>query len=266
MGSRGTGNILPVTCDYLTATYETLKGLKMPNPKKDGRMPVLLDAIKRIKDEFGDTVYVTGRTAAPFSSTTLFYGMTETLMMLFDEPKLVKDTVKFFTELQIMWGIAQIEAGADAIWFGDCNASGHLISVDQYMEYAFEGVKKCVQAYDSAGGWSFYHASEHKPEHMKAQAATGISAISVGPGVDMAIAKKAVGHKCCILGNVDPINALLQGTKEKVIEDTKRIINIGKQGGGYIFNSGEMIPRDIPEENMIAMIQTARGNSKYFKS
>ena len=263
VGSRGSGNILPATCNYLPATYETLKGLKMPNPQKDGRMPVLLDAIKRIKDEFGDTVCVTGRTAAPFSSATLLYGMTETLMMLFDEPELVKETVKFFTEFQIIWGTAQIEAGADAIWFGDCNASGHLISVDQYMEYAFEGVKECVQAYDSAGGWSFYHASEHKPEHMKVQAATGVSAISVGPGVDIAIAKKSVGDRCCILGNVDPIIALLQGTKERVIEDTKRIINIGKQGGGYIFNSGEMIPRDTPEENMIAMIQTARENSTY---
>ena len=263
VGTKGEGNILPATCNYLPATYETLKGLKMPNPKKDGRMPVLLDAIKRIKDEFGDTVCVTGRTAAPFSSVTLLYGMTETLMMLYDEPKLVKKTVEFFTELQSMWGVAQIEAGADALWFGDCNASGHLISVDQYMEHAFEGVKNCVKAYDAAGGWSFYHASEHKLEHMKAQIATGISALSVGPGVDMAVVKEAVGGKCCILGNVDPINALLQGTKERVVEDSKRIMNIGKQGGGYIFNSGEMVPRDIPEENMIAMIKTAREYGKY---
>lgn len=263
VGVKGEGNILPATCNYLPATYETLKSLKMPNPKKDGRMPVLLDAIKRIKDEFGDTVCVTGRTAAPFSSTTLLYGMTETLMMLFDEPQFVKDTVKFFTELQIMWGCAQIEAGADAIWFGDCNASGHLISVNQYMEFAFEGVKKCAKAYEQAGGFSFYHASEHKPEQMRVQAATGVSAVSVGPGVDMAIAKAAVGERCCILGNVDPINTLLQGTKEDVIRESKRIMELGKQNGGYIFNSGEMVPRDIPEEHMIAMIQTAKANSRY---
>ena len=263
VGVRGEGNILPATSDYLPASYETLKSLKMPNPKTAGRMPVLLDAIKRIKDELGDTVCVTGRTAAPFSSTTLLYGMTETLMMLYDDPQLVKDTVNFFTELQTMWGIAQIEAGADALWFGDCNASGHLISVDQYMEFAFDATKNCAKAYSDAGGWSFYHASEHKIEQIKAQVNTGISVISVGPGVDMDLVKQAVGNKCCILGNVDPINALLQGSKERVIEDTKRIMNIGKEGGGYIFNSGEMIPRDTPEENMRAMIQTARQYSKY---
>ena len=262
VGVKYEGNILPATSEYLSASYETLKNLKMPNPKRDGRMPVLLDAIKRIKDEFGDTVCVTGRTAAPFSSTTLLYGMTETLMLMFDEPELVRDTVKFFTELQSMWGCAQIEAGADAIWFGDCNASGHLISVDQYMEFAFDSVKDCVKEYDRAGGFSFYHASEHSPEHMKAQVATGISAISVGPGVDMSVAKQTVGDKCCIMGNVDPINTLLYGTPEQVSAESKRIMGLGKQNWGYLFNSGEMIPRDVPEENMIAMIQTAKKNCK----
>ena len=87
---------------------------------------------------------------------------------------------------------------------------------------------------------------------------TGVSAISLAPGVDMSVAKKAVGDKTCILGNVDPINTLLYGTPEEVKEESERVMKLGKQGGGYIFNSGEMIPRDIPEENMIAMISTAR--------
>lgn len=258
VGSRGDGNILPATCNYLPTTYETLNHLKMPNPKKDGRMPVLLDAIKRIKDELGDTVCVTGRTAAPFSSATLLYGMTETLMLLFDNPQLVKDTVKFFVELQTMWGCAQIEAGANAIWFGDCNASGHLISVGDYIEYAFDGVKQCVQAYDRTGGFSFYHASEHSIEHMKAQAATGISALSVGPGADLARVKREVGDKVCILGNIDPINVLLNGSPEDVRSETIRVMETGKAGGGYIFNSGEMVPRDVPEQNMKAMIAAAK--------
>ncbi|MEA4889141.1 MAG: uroporphyrinogen decarboxylase family protein [Clostridiaceae bacterium] len=263
VGVRGAGNILPATCRYLPATYETLKSLKMPDPKKDGRMPVLLDAIKRIKDELGDTVCVTGRTAAPFSSVTLLYGMAETMMLMYDQPELVMDTVKFFIDLQSMWGCAQIEAGADALWVGDCNASGHLISVDQYKEFAYEGVKKCVQAYNSAGGFSFYHASEHRTEHMKVQADTGISAISVGPGVDIETVKKAVGDKVCIMGNVDPIRVLLQSGPEVVYEESRRIMEIGKQNGGYIFSSGEMIPRDVPEENMMSFIKAGKKYGKY---
>lgn len=263
VGTKGGGDILPATCDYLPASYDTLKHLKMPDPKKDGRMPVLLDAIKRVKDEFGDTVCVTGRTAAPFSSATLLYGMAETLVLLFDQPELVRDTVKYFIELQTMWGCAQIEAGADAIWFGDCNASGHLISVKNYMEFASDAVRQCVDAYRAAGGFTFYHASEHSIPHMLAQAATGISALSVGPGADLAAVKREVGTKVCILGNVDPINTLLYGTPEDVRRESIRVIETGKQGGGYIFSSGEMVPRDVPEENMRAMIAVGREYGRY---
>lgn len=262
VGVKGEGNILPATCGYLPATYETLNSLKMPDPKKDGRMPVMLDAIKRIKDEFGDTVCVTGRTAAPFSSVTLLYGMMDTMLLMYDDPQLVKDTVKFFIDLQTMWGCAQLEAGADALWFGDCNASGHLISVEDYMEFAFEGVKKCVEAYDSMNGFSFYHASEHDIEHMKVQAATGISALSVGPGADLEAVMKSVGNKVCILGNVDPIKVLLQSDAATVYEESRKVMETGKQNGGYIFNSGEMIPRDVPEENMRAMVKAGRDFGK----
>lgn len=258
VGVKGEGDILPATCDYLPATQSTLRGLKMPNPKTDGRMPVLLEAIKRIKDELGDTVCVTGRVAAPFSSTTLLYGMTESMLMLYDDPDLIKETIKFFTELQINFAMEQLKAGADALWVGDCNASGHLISVDQYKEFAAESAGQLATAIRENGGFSYYHASEHSIPHLVAQAEIGMSAVSVGPGLDLAVAKENAGSKVCLLGNVDPINFLLQSDAESVYNETKRVGANGIKGGGYLFNSGEMIPRDVPEENMKAMIRAAR--------
>jgi len=258
VGVKGEGNILPATCDYLPATSETLRSLKIPNPKLDGRMPVLLEAIKRIKDELGDTVCVTGRTAAPFSSVTLLFGMSETFMLLYDNPELVREALKFFTELQIKWGQAQLDAGADAIWFGDCNASGHLISTDIYLEYARDAVAEVAQAYKEAGGLTFYHASDHSIPHLKLQAETGISALSMGPGVELEQVKKELGDKICLMGNIDPILYLLEKDKESVYNEAVRIAKIGKENGGYIFNSGEMIPRDTPAENIKSMIKGAR--------
>lgn len=263
VGTKGGGDILPATCGYLPAARSTLERLKMPDPHRDGRMPVLLEAIARVKDALGDTVCVTGRTAAPFSSVTLLYGMMETFVLLRDDPALVRDTVRFFTELQTMWGLAQLEAGADALWFGDCNASGHLISVEDYMEFAFESVKRCAQEYGRAGGFTFYHASEHKIGHMLAQAATGISALSVGPGADMAEVKREVGGKVCLMGNVDPIGVLLNGSPEDVRRESARVMAAGKPGGGYIFSSGEMVPRGVPEENMREMISAGREYGRY---
>lgn len=258
VGVQGEGNVLPATSGYLPASRDTLRGLRVPDPHRDGRMPVLLEAICRLKDTFGDTVCVTGRTAAPFSSVTLLYGMTQTSLAMYDDPQLVLDTAAFFVELQSVWGCAQIEAGADAIWLGDCNASGHLISLRDYHRFAADGVYKCAQTYDHAGGITIYHASEHKLDHIRVQADTGISALSVGPGVDMAEAVKAVGDRICLVGNLDPIAVIQNGTPAQVRAETRRVIKAGKQGRGYMFNSGEMIPRMTPEENIRVMVETAR--------
>ena len=73
---------------------------------------------------------------------------------------------------------------------------------------------------------------------------------------------KSVGNKVCILGNVDPIKVLLQSDAETVYEESRKVMETGKQNGGYIFNSGEMIPRDVPEENMRAMVKAGRDFGK----
>lgn len=261
VGVRGEGNILRATCGYLPATRETFNSLKMPDPKRDGRMPALIEALRRVKNEFGDELLVCGRTEAPFSSVALLYGIEETMMLPMIDPELLVDTLKFFVELQTEFGLAQREAGADAVWFGDCNASGHLMSERYFEDYALPYVTACVKEYDKAGLWSIYHASEEKEGHLKLQASSGVSVLSVGPGLDMARAKEIVGDKVCLIGNLDPVNILMNGTADHVSSEAKRIMNAGKGGGGYIFNTGEMVPKDTPVENMEAMLRVARENA-----
>jgi uroporphyrinogen-III decarboxylase len=45
-----------------------------------------------------------------------------------------------------------------------------------------------------------------------------------------------------------------------VAAEAERIMAVGKRGGGYIFNTGEMVPRDTPEENLRAMLDGARAH------
>jgi uroporphyrinogen decarboxylase len=69
-----------------------------------------------------------------------------------------------------------------------------------------------------------------------------------------AVLRAACG-KMCIMGNVDPIEVLLRGAVEDVVREVERIMAIGRQGTGFMLDSGEMIPRDVPEENMHAMMR-----------
>ncbi len=254
---KGEGDILPATCGYLPPVRASLNSLRLPNPQKDGRMPILLEAIKRVKDELGDEVIVCGRTEAPFSSACLLYGIEETMLMMLTDPELLMDTMNFMAELQSDYGVAQKLAGADAVWFGDCNASSHLMGPRHYTEFAAPYAHKVADVYKQAGLHSIYHASEENLEHLKIQASIGFSALSIGPGLDIAIAKAAVGDNICLFGNIDPVNILMRGTVEQTELEAARIINAGRVGGGYIFNTGEMVPRDTPIENMEAMLRSA---------
>lgn len=257
VGISGGGNVVPCTSGYLPATEATLRSLRIPDPQKTARMPLLLEAISEVRAEFGDTICVTGRSAAPWSSMTLTYGMEEGLVLPYTNPQLLTDTLEFFAELQIAWGLAQIKAGAHALWYGDCNASSHLISKDHLLQYALEPARNVAKAYRDAGAIVFFHASEENEDYLRLSKEIGATALSIGPGVDIADARRALGEDICILGNLEPVEILMKGSAGQVAAETERIVRaVG--GPGYMFNTGECVPRETPVENVEAMIRTAR--------
>jgi len=258
IGVKGEGDILPATCDYLPTTAASLDALRERGYQVEGRMRVLLDAITAVKDRFGDTVCVTGRTAAPFSSVTLAFGMSETMMLLYDGPEFIHEAARFFEDYQTRFGLDQIQAGADAIWFGDCNGSGHLISPDNYRQFAMEPARRVSDAYKEAGGVVIYHASEELPAMVDIQAGLGFSVLSIGPGLDVEAARKTIGDRVCLSGNVDPLGILARGTPDDVRAEVQRIVNNVSRHGGHLMNSGEMVPRETPEENVHAFVEAAR--------
>ena len=261
VGTKGEGNILRATKEYLPPTQETLRDLKIPDPRNDGRMPEKLRALKKIREHFGDSVCIVGGLAAPFSSAGLLYGLTESMTLMYTDPDLLRDTMDFFVELQKIWGKAQFEAGAHAVWLGDCSAMSNLISADQYKEFAFEPCKKVVDEFNRVGGLTFLHNSEESVAHIELATELGVSAINVGPGIDIGKAKETVRGKTCLMGNLEPIDLLMNSSAETVRKEAERIMNTAKVGGGYMFNTGEMNPRDVPVTNMEAMIKTARENA-----
>lgn len=254
IGCVGEGNILRATRDYLPATRETLRSLRIPDFTRDGRMPIKLEALRRLRAEFGDTVCIVGSNAAPYSSAGLLYGLEKPMLLMYEDPDLLRETMDFFVELQSRWGVAQIEAGADAIWLGDCNAFSGLLSPAHYQGFAAEPCRKVIQACQKAGGMVFLHNSEISIPHIELEFELRPDVVSVGPGADMAAVLRAARGKMCIMGNVDPIEVLLRGTPDQVEREVERLMALGRQGTGFMLDSGEMIPRDVPVENIRAMV------------
>lgn len=261
---KGEGNILRATCGYLPVSWETLKNLPTMDPRKDGRMPEKLKAIRKLKDYFKDTVLVTGSCAAPFSAVGLTFSIQESMMLMFTDPEFLFAAMDYWKDFYKRYIKAQQEAGADAIWLGDCNAFSSMVSVPQYNEYILPITKELVTYCEKELDIMIWmHNSETQLEHVLSHLPLGVSFESIGPDGDIREIREATRGRQPISANLDPIKVLWQGNPESIADEVKRIMGICKEGGGFIFNSGEMNPREIPEENMSAFMESSQKLAEY---
>jgi uroporphyrinogen-III decarboxylase len=220
-------------------------------------MPEKLRAIRLLRERYGDRVLIEGSCAAPYSSVGLLFGLEETMMLMATDPGLLADACDFFVELQSRYIAAQIKAGAHAIWLGDCNAFSGMISLEQYRRFAAPACRRLIRNAHEHGAIVHLHNSEISVPHLLAEAELAPDIINCGPGADMAEARKALAGRVCVSGNLDPIDVLLRATPQQVAAETDRLVRTCR-GTGYLFCTGEMNPRDVPPENMRAMVAAVR--------
>lgn len=58
---------------------------------------------------------------------------------------------------------------------------------------------------------------------------------------------------------------LISGSKEEVIAQTIECLEIASPGGRYILGSDHSLHDDIPNENVFAMLETAKKYGEYHK-
>ncbi len=246
-----------MAAEYLPLTRETLRNFRLPDARREMRLPIHLEMIRRLKAALGDSVCIAGRVAAPFSAPALVYGVDKWLVAMLDEPDLVRDNIAFFVEHQIAFGREQIEAGADLLWLGDCVAGSYFIGPDHYAEFAFEPAARVIEAMNGAGGLIIYHSAERSLPHLKHQAQLPRCAVNVGEGPSIAAIRPSLGVRKCLTGNFDP-KFLRDAAPAQVAAAAEEMIRENLAGGDYLFNTGEGIMSTTPPENVEAMMRTAR--------
>ena len=155
---------------YLPATRQTVREMVFPDLHRDGRMPIHLETLHRVKDELGDSTCVAGRVAAPFSAVGLLFGVESLMLAPYDDPNFLEEAIAKALEFTVLWGKAQRDAGADVLWVGDCLAASVFISPEFYARYAAPAAKKAIRALKETDLFLIYHASEYSPAHIKLEA------------------------------------------------------------------------------------------------
>ena len=101
-------------------------------------------AIEILKAEFGDEVAIIGKTMGPWTLAYHVFGVENFLLMTVDDPDLVKRCLDKIKELSVIFGQAQIDAGADVLTFPD-HATGDLVSGEYYRTFLLELHKEMAE-------------------------------------------------------------------------------------------------------------------------
>jgi uroporphyrinogen decarboxylase len=221
--------------------------LQVPDPTRDGRMPLMLEAIRLVRKAVGDQV----------QAWLCEVGFAEAGMPEANQAAL-HHALDLATEALIRFGKACWDAGADIIHCGDSLASCDVISPASYRRYAFPYQQRVFAAWKEHGiDGSLLHICGDSSKVLEAYADTGADLIEIDNKVDLALAKERIGGRVTLMGNVHTVEHLLKGTVQCVRDASQKCIDKAGSGGGFILGSGCIVPRRTPVKNVVEMVRVA---------
>jgi uroporphyrinogen decarboxylase len=231
-------------------------GLREFDPERETKF--VGDAIRAICKAVGPTVPVIGFAAAPWTlACYMIEGRTRgdisrARRMLREEPKVVRELLEKIARATVGYLKAQIAAGAAVVQLFDTWA-GEL-STEEYDAFELPATQMVLQelAGESAPKILFAKGSAR---HLESMANSGANVLSVDWHTDLAEARKKLGTRVALQGNVDP--SILLGPAEEIRRAARAAIE--KTGGaGHILNLGHGILPTTPVESARAFVQAGK--------
>jgi uroporphyrinogen decarboxylase len=164
--------------------------------------------------------------------------------------------------------IMRMEAKPDFLCVG---GSGTLVwqTPEIFREIALPAVKRAIELATEAGLPTHVHSCGPERELVKIMAEetdlTVIDPLEPPPmgDCDLAELKRLYGHRIVLKGNLHTTEVMLRGTPETVAGASRRAIDDAAEGGRFILSTGDQCGRDTPDENLRAMVETARTYGRY---
>lgn len=260
---------LAMGCDI---TMDEGKGPVAPNPIRDKKaidqldmngalekLEYVMQAIRLTKKELNQKIPLIGFSGSPWTvATYMVEGQSSKTFekikgMLFREPNLLHTLLQKLTDVTVDYLNAQINAGADVVmvfdsWGGVLSPSDYHCFSLHYMQQISnrllrEQHGKKVPLIFFSKGCGLY---------LESIADSGCDAVGLDWTMDLATAKKMVGNRVALQGNLDP--CVLLSNPETVTTAVKKIMDVYKKETGFVFNLGHGISKDTPVENVAALM------------
>lgn len=249
----------PYVADYVVKTEADLDRLKIPDPEKDGRLPLFLEAAAIVNREVGDQVPLSMTVAGPFTTAANIRGTEKFLRDLHKNPAFAHRLLRLATESIVRFSEKAVQVGARP-GLADPTASATMISPRQFREFALPYLKETVQRITAfAGSAPSLHICGNTTKIWDDMADTGVGVLSLDDIIDIEEAKKRVGDRVALLGNIRPTAVMYLGTPDDVRDNVRECLaKTWDSPKGYILGLGCGLPIDTPPENIHALVQAAR--------
>lgn len=241
----------------------------LPIPDPEGELQYVMNAVRTIRRELKGEVPLIGFSGSPWTLATYMVeggsskAFTKIKKMMYADPQILHALLDKLADSVILYLNAQIKAGAQAVmvfdtWGGVLAHEEYKTFSLQYMQKIVEGLirenegrKVPVTLFTKGGGlW------------LEAIADTGCDAVGLDWTVDIRDAKKRVGHKVALQGNMDP--SVLYATAARIEQEVKNILAGFGEGSGHVFNLGHGIHQDVPTESPKVFVNAIHEFSKQY--
>ncbi len=235
-----------------------LAKLRVPDPLGGGRMHDRVKAAALFKEKVAGQRLIEGWIEGPCAEAADLRGINSLMMDFFDDPAFVRDLMEFVLELELRFAKAQIEAGAEIMGIGDAAAS--LVGPEIYNECVAPFEKRMIDGVHAMGCPVRLHICGNMRPNLAAMGRLGADMIDLDYPSPVDEARKAMGAKQVLLGNIHPVEVLRKGPPEAV----RAALEVCHQqaGDNYILGAGCEIPRDTPASHVNIFRQVSEAHRR----
>lgn len=245
-------------------SVDEIDSLKVVNPLKDGKLPILIQALRLTRDALIKEVDVGAAMSGPFSVAASVVGTENLLKWMIKYPKTIHTLMEIVAESNNKY-IEEVAKLGLSISFADPVSSNSLISPKQFREFSLPYLQKNVtRIKEKTGSSPGIHICGKSKAIWEDVVNTGISNFSIDNIEDLEEAKKIMGDKVIITGNVPPVDIVYKGTKEDIFKSVKTCIQKGHDSKkGYILSTGCQIPMNTLIEKVEMFMEAGKKYGRY---
>ena len=231
--------------------------LSIPDPAD--KLSYVTDAVSLIRKELDGSVPLIGFAGSPWTLATYMVegGSSKTFSkvkaLLFEDPTSAHTLMSKLADSVALYLNAQIEAGAQAVmvfdsWGGALTTPHYKAFSLTYMQQIVDqlirekdGQKIPVVLFTKGGGMWLSEIAD-----------TGCDGVGLDWSVDINIARRQIGDRVALQGNMDP--AIMATNPEVIRQEVSRILADFGHGSGHVFNLGHGITPNIIPDNVAALV------------